>query len=401
MRGRKRQIALVCPDIGAAGGLRSVLEFILEAVNTSDAYAAVPISLATSRSDASSRRLLHPTSLPRGPRVAGCEAQGVSYGHYGANLAEIEWMRYAPRDLLTTELKKFDLVQIIGGSPAWAHVASKAGIPTAVHAATLAQWERAGLFNLTPSGLWRKVMATGTGRLDKSALRSADHIFTMNSRMMAVAERHAPGRVSMLYPGVDTSWFSPLGYEVRGPLLSVGRLAEPRKNWPGLILAYHLATQIEPDLPNLLIAGIGGLTTSDEQLIRRLDLAERIVVISSPSPTELRELYRSASLFVLASNEEGFGIVVAEAMASGLPVVASLLAGTSETVLPGVNGALVPRGVDFESRFAQELCELWANPSVRAAMSIASRERSFVFDRERSGRLLVDTYDAMLGQTRS
>jgi glycosyltransferase involved in cell wall biosynthesis len=107
----------------------------------------------------------------------------------------------------------------------------------------------------------------------------------------------------------------------------------------------------------------------------------------------LADLYRGASAFVLSSNEEGQGIVLVEAMATGLPIIATSCVGPTEVVSNGVEGLLTPVGsVDA---FADAIARVWANPMRRRQMSQASRQRAVrEFSLERTGARLADVYRA-------
>src|SRR5947208_2552176 len=76
-------------------------------------------------------------------------------------------------------------------------------------------------------------------------------------------------------------------------------------------------------LPRLVLAGLTAPKPDDWECAVQLGIADDIQVRIGVSDDELRDLYRGASLFLLSSDEEGLGVVLLEAMASGLPVVAT------------------------------------------------------------------------------
>jgi phosphatidylinositol alpha 1,6-mannosyltransferase len=94
-----------------------------------------------------------------------------------------------------------------------------------------------------------------------------------------------------------------------------------------------------------------------------------VKVLGKKSPLELAEIYRNAMFFALASDEEGLGIVLLEAMASGLPVVSTACGGPESIVVHGETGILVP------TRDAARLCDamskLVADPALRKQMGSA------------------------------
>jgi len=111
--------------------------------------------------------------------------------------------------------------------------------------------------------------------------------------------------------------------------------------------------------------------------------------------SELIKWYRKASIFVMPSYYETFGISAMEAMAFGLPVVATRAGGLSEVVEDGVTGFLVPPG-DSQA-VAEAIIRLLRDQNLRRRMGEAGRKR--VLDEFTVDRVLVQTlnvYDAIL-----
>ena len=94
---------------------------------------------------------------------------------------------------------------------------------------------------------------------------------------------------------------------------------------------------------------------------------------------------------VLSSNEEGQGIVVVEAMASGLPIVATSCVGPSELITDGLEGLLTPVG-SLEG-LANAILRITTNPGLRRRMSAAARCRAVRdFSLDRTGAQLCSVY---------
>jgi glycosyltransferase involved in cell wall biosynthesis len=89
--------------------------------------------------------------------------------------------------------------------------------------------------------------------------------------------------------------------------------------------------------------------------------------------SELRELYSRASVFVLPSIEEGFGMVLGEAMACGCPVIASTNTGASELISDGTEGFIVP--IRSPEVIADRLQQLADEPELRHRMGRAALAR--------------------------
>ena len=167
--------------------------------------------------------------------------------------------------------------------------------------------------------------------------------------------------VEVVHTGVDTNGFSPGPYRDDGYLLTVGRLNDPRKNMPLLLRAYAAARARSSRMPRLVLAGVAGPDRESRELIAELGVTDSVQYIGPQDRRALADVYRGASAFVLSSNEEGQGIVVVEAMASGLPIVATSCVGPSELITDGVEGLLTPVGCVTASRTPS-----YASPLIRS-----------------------------------
>jgi glycosyltransferase involved in cell wall biosynthesis len=152
-------------------------------------------------------------------------------------------------------------------------------------------------------------------------------------------------------------------------LLSVGRLAG-EKNHAGLLRAFARLAELCPDV-DLWIAGDGPLREALQRECAAQGLADRVVFLGARR--DVPDLMRAADVFVLPSRFEGFGLVVAEAMASGTPVVATDAGGVAE-VMNGT-GILVPVG--DEPALARGLAEAFSMDAARAAaMTVSARRQA-------------------------
>jgi glycosyltransferase involved in cell wall biosynthesis len=171
-------------------------------------------------------------------------------------------------------------------------------------------------------------------------------------------------KVRVIPPGVDTSMFSPGNRDGRGPvrLLFVGGDLE-RKG--GLDLLQALGSfegQVELDL----------VTGSNPPAPAGVTV--RVHRGLKPQSAELVRLYREADIFVLPARGDCLPQAIAEAMASGLPVIATSVGAIPELVRDGENGLIVPAGSPAELALA--LAALIADPQRRMAMGAAGLERA-------------------------
>ena len=152
-------------------------------------------------------------------------------------------------------------------------------------------------------------------------------------------------------------------------LLSVGRLVHQK----GLDLAMHALAELKDLEWEWCIAGDGPQINVLRSLANELGIQDRITFPGWRSHAELVECYKGSNLFLFPSRHEGMPNVVLEAMASGLPVVASRIAGNEELVLDGETGLLFP-SEDVES-LCVALRKLLIDNSQRQKMGNASRRR--------------------------
>ncbi|MCX8501306.1 MAG: glycosyltransferase family 4 protein [Alphaproteobacteria bacterium] len=145
-------------------------------------------------------------------------------------------------------------------------------------------------------------------------------------------------------------------------ILFVGKLIA-RKRPLDVIRA--MAAVAEPAV--LVMGGEGGLRTECERLVTELRLSERVKLVGFRGQAELADYYAMASLFVLPSERESWGLVINEAMNAALPIVASDRCGAArDLVRPGKNG--FGYRVGEVDRLGKILSLLLGNPLRRAAM---------------------------------
>ena len=145
-------------------------------------------------------------------------------------------------------------------------------------------------------------------------------------------------RITICSPGAP-HWAPRQNQAPKGPILFMGTL-EPRKNVGSLLGAYLRLLRVRPDAPPLLLAGHATEAAAPWiQAISEPPLAGRVEHLGYVTSDRRYELYSRASMLVLPSHLEGFGLPVLEAMTVGVPVIVSRRGALPEVA--GDAGALV------------------------------------------------------------
>ena len=192
--------------------------------------------------------------------------------------------------------------------------------------------------------------------------------------------------------GVDLKKFSAPARDWSAPrLLSVGRIVYQK----GLDLAMSALADLKDLSWTWTIAGDGPQMQVLQSMAEENGIKDRVHFIGWQSADQLKKEYCAANVFLFPSRHEGMPNAVLEAMASGLPVVATRIAGNEELVVNGETGALVP-AEDVES-LRESLMPLLVEAKMREKMGRASRQRveeSFSWNR------VAEQYQKILNESR-
>jgi len=207
-------------------------------------------------------------------------------------------------------------------------------------------------------------------------------------------------KLRVLTTPVDLGSFQP-GIPVTRPrryVLSVSRLHRG-KGFPTLLRAFREVTRHVGDV-DLLIAGDGAERDALERMTCELGLGHRVVFLGEVRDQQLIDVYRGATLFVLPSHLETLSIVVLEAMACGLPVIATACGGPADHVHPGETGFLVP--VEDWRTMSEQMLLVLRDPDRAERMGRAARKRAVeTFSTEIIYRKLDALYAELFGMSTS
>jgi len=230
-----------------------------------------------------------------------------------------------------------------------------------------------------------------TGPLIRFLWRGAAHVVA-NSQGLAALARQSAGQtpIRMIPNGVDTARFTPAeSREEGGPvrLVFVGRVVHQK----GLDVLLSALAKLPSEADYALtIVGDGPLRGALTEQAASLGVLPRLRFAGWAGREEMPELLRRADLFVFPSRDEGMPNAVLEAMAAGLPVVATRISGNEEVVADGETGLLVPP--DDPDALAGALAGLLADAALRRQLGAAGRARVC---REYSWQSVAERYAAL------
>lgn len=395
-------VAMVVPSLEEGGGVPAVAEFVYQVIRRTGRFDVILVSLSTTALDDVGISLTLPGTWLRSKKVESGLWRNRPYVRVGVLGSELEFQRYKPRKALTDLLAGCDLIQVVCGAPAWANAVTGLGIPVSLQVATRAKIERRrrDANPKTILGLWRKLMTEITNRMDDRALRSVDAIQAENPWMLEYSKQINAGRsgVDIRYapPGVDVTLFYPMAErDISAPyILCVGRLDDPRKNISLLLSAFSLLPSCLSNV-SLITAGAGDPPKDYWGQVVALGLQSRVRHIHRPKTAELVQLYQKATVFALASDEEGLGVVILEAMSCAVPVVATRCGGPEGIISDGKDGFLVP--LDDAEVMAERLTILCTDSTLNFEMGYQARLTiEAKFANEVAGQAFVDVWDKLL-----
>ena len=226
---------------------------------------------------------------------------------------------------------------------------------------------------------------------------AANSIYT---QQQAIARGVTPEKVTVIYNGTNTGLFKPdivpmpLKEEFGADfiLLTVRKFYR-RKGIQDVIRAMP---QILEECPKacFVIIGYGPLEEELKQLATHLNLQKHVKFLGRLPNHDLPPYYAAADVFIIPSHEEAFGVVAAEAMAMGKPLISTAVGGLREVVDEEV--ALIVPPADPNS-IADAMIRLYHSPQLRQTMGRAGLHKvRKVFNWDRAARQYIDLYEKVL-----
>ena len=250
---------------------------------------------------------------------------------------------------------------------------------------------------LDAAGSWRERLLIRRWhsflRMQRRVVRRLRHVITVSARSRRDIARdfgRPESATDLIYNGIDTAVFRP-HEDIRRKnlqLMATASADAPLKGLRYLLEAYASLLPRYPAL-ELLVIGRAKPGGSTEKLLQRLGLSERVRFISGISTGELVRHYAEATVAVVPSLYEGFGLPAGEAMACGVPLVSTDGGALPEIV--GDAGVVVPAG--DAAALAQAIAALLDDPQRRQVLGDAGRRRIVdTFSWSVCARQLLDYY---------
>lgn len=213
----------------------------------------------------------------------------------------------------------------------------------------------------------------------------------------------SPEKIRVVYNGLGEEFFTKpdpnciqsararYGVKAVDYILYVGG-SDPRKNLDRLLEAFSILVRKMGPITLLVAGGMGRRDGEIRQKISRLGLEKDVVLTGHLPAQDLHPLYCGARLFIYPSLYEGFGIPVLEAMACGVPVIAS-----NTSSIPEVAGdaAYLIDPYDMED-MAQAMEKVLEDHDLAASLRAKGQERAKAFSWEKSARQTLEVYQECL-----
>lgn len=237
----------------------------------------------------------------------------------------------------------------------------------------------------------------------RSALSRACQIITFSTFSKGLVESALGDSlhqsILVVPPGIDESWFDVERHPQENmSLLFWGRL-EHQKGIDDLLLAIQIVQKQVPIRKlHLTLIGEGNLKEAYQNQANELGMAQQVTFRNWLSEEEIQNLAASATLGVFPSRIESFGLSMAEAMAAGLPIIATRVGALPEIIEDGVTGTLVRSG-DVPA-LAQAIVDSLDQPEHRERMARTGREtvrQKFSWDK--AAEKMLDVYKNLISTT--
>lgn len=228
----------------------------------------------------------------------------------------------------------------------------------------------------TAANRWGRPLSRALSMLEKTMIRRAARISATSDAARDAAREIAPETpVHMVAAGVPSELFrierNPADF-----LLYFGRLDVYHK---GIDTLLEAIARVAVEIPSIELRIAGrGQTDRVAALVDKLGVGNNVKILGAVSDDERNRLFAGAVMQVMPSRFEGFGLAAAEAMAAGVPLIATSVGSLPEVVSPPAGGWLVPSS--DPDALANAIFKLLRDDAARASLSVSARESARRFD---------------------
>lgn len=232
--------------------------------------------------------------------------------------------------------------------------------------------------------------------IESMIFKNAKKIITVSGIVKNNYLKEFAYKTEVIPPGVDTERYKPSIYNPDAKkLLFISSLSSSYE-WKGLRILLDAMPSIIKRHPDatLTIVGDGPLKQEFMQICRAKQIDKNVIFKGRLSEEDLIKAYQRSTLVIMPStaNIDSFPLVLLEANACGVPVIASKIGGIPYYVKDGINGFLVePRN---NKMLAEKIIELLSNPNLLKELSVRSREIALEFDWYR----VIDTTEQLFAE---
>lgn len=230
------------------------------------------------------------------------------------------------------------------------------------------------------------------------ALRNADLVLALTEDMKKNLPNYCIKKTKVVYNGIDLERFNIDKQQCReancingneGTIIFIGRL-NPIKGVKYLIIAMKLFLEKNENAKLLIIGGDDGEKNYLEDLAKKLNISNSIIFAGKISNDLIPNYLYYSDIFILPSLSEGFPNTILEAMASGLPIIASNVGGINEIVQDGINGYLVEPGKP--DQIYEKIHSLFENEELRNIMKVNNKMKAMKYSWESIAYQLENCY---------
>lgn len=290
---------------------------------------------------------------------------------------------------------KFDIIKVNG---AITNVFSDVNAVHFIHSSWLTSSTHTSKIHKGFYGCYQWIYTWLNSYWEKQAFRKAKVVVAVSQRIAneLISIGVPANKIQIVLNGVDLQEFSPspsdrnlLGLPEKSPLaIFVGDIQTPRKNLDSVLQALA-------QVPSLHLAVAGGVEGSPyPKLAQQLNIDDRVHFLGYRS--DISQLMQATDFLVFPSRYEPWGLVVVEAMATGLPVITASTVGAAE-LITNKNGIVLEDPNDIPA-LLRAMVQLTDNPTYRQKMGKAAYESVRAYSWEKMSAQYIDLFEAIQKQ---